>query len=53
MSGGRLVARLGETVVWECADIQGYDQERAYGSYNGPEVFVFGRSADAGEATKD
>lgn len=53
MSGGRLVARLEETVVWECADIQGYDEERPYSSYNGSEVDVFGRAADATEATKD
>jgi hypothetical protein len=53
MSGGRLVARLGETVVWECPDIQGYDPERPYSAYNGSEADVFGRSADAAEATKE
>jgi hypothetical protein len=42
MSGGHLIARLEETVVWECPDIRGFDPDRSYSSYNGPEGIVFG-----------
>ncbi len=49
MSGGRLVARLEETVVWECPDIRGFDPERPYSSYNGPHDFVFGDFSEASE----
>lgn len=49
MSGGRLVARLEETVVWECDDIRGFDPERPYSSYNGPEEIVFGSPSESPE----
>ncbi len=42
MSGGRLVARLDDTVVWECQDTRGFDPEGAYSSYYGLENSVFG-----------
>ena len=46
MSGGHLIARLEDTVVWECPDIRGFDPERPYSSYNGPEGIVFGTFTD-------
>ncbi|HEY2250159.1 MAG TPA: hypothetical protein VGH74_03820, partial [Planctomycetaceae bacterium] len=53
MSGGHLVARLEETVVWECPDIQGFDAERSYSSYNGPQEIVFGNFTEGIEAKEE
>jgi hypothetical protein len=47
MSGGHLIARLEETIVWECPDIRGFDPKRPYSSYNGPEEIVFGSFTEA------